>query len=393
MMRDESRFLSGRRLTTPPRVFIGAAENPFAPPYDFRVLRLAKKIAAGAQFVQTQYCFDLPLFRRFMAQARDMGLDQQCFILVGVGPIASARTARWMRANVAGVHIPDAVIARLEGAADPRAEGKRICVEMIQALARGARRRGRACDGLPAEPVCRRDRQRIRGPARPRPLAPRLRSEYAAGRKPGGGMKAVQSAKPRTSRARPLAEELQRRIGVRAQRGEGSAPSAGVLGCSVSRGLWRGLRAAFTFLSRTISHDRHHRLLRHEGSRHRLRASLRDDRRAHQPDRPQVARGRNDGGRLQPRGRRGAGPGRGGGADARRQRRHSARRRAQDPRRMHQARSGDGRRAALDRLLPSSRRWRPGSPPTRASRSSIRSPAKRSGSSACCRSSRNTAPR
>ncbi|MGA9849341.1 MAG: methylenetetrahydrofolate reductase [Roseiarcus sp.] len=134
MMRDESRFLSGRRLTTPPRVFIGAAENPFAPPYDFRVLRLAKKIAAGAQFVQTQYCFDLPLFRRFMAQARDMGLDQRCFILVGVGPIASARTARWMRANVAGVHIPDAVVARLEGAADPKAEGKRICIDMIQAL-------------------------------------------------------------------------------------------------------------------------------------------------------------------------------------------------------------------------------------------------------------------
>jgi 5,10-methylenetetrahydrofolate reductase len=134
MMRDEGRFLSGRKLTTPPRVFIGAAENPFAPPYDFRVLRLAKKIAAGAQFIQTQYCFDLPLFKRFMARARDIGLDRQCFILVGVGPIASARTGRWMRANVAGVHIPDSVIARLEGAADPRAEGKRICVEMIQAL-------------------------------------------------------------------------------------------------------------------------------------------------------------------------------------------------------------------------------------------------------------------
>ena len=134
MMRDESRFLSGRKLTTPPRVFLGAAENPFAPPYDFRVLRLAKKIAAGAQFVQTQYCFDMPLFRRFMAGVRDMGLDKQCFILVGVGPIASAKAARWMRANVAGVHIPDSVIARLEGAANQRAEGKRLCVELIQEL-------------------------------------------------------------------------------------------------------------------------------------------------------------------------------------------------------------------------------------------------------------------
>ena len=134
MMRDEGRFLSGRKLTTPPRVFIGAAENPFAPPYDFRVLRLAKKIAAGAQFIQTQYCFDLPPLRGFMAKARDMGLTEKCFILVGVGPIASAKAARWMRANVAGVHIPDAVITRLEGAKDQKAEGKRICVEMIQRL-------------------------------------------------------------------------------------------------------------------------------------------------------------------------------------------------------------------------------------------------------------------
>jgi 5,10-methylenetetrahydrofolate reductase len=131
-MRDEGRFLSGRKITTPPRVFIGAAENPFAPPYDFRVVRLAKKIAAGAQFVQTQYCFDLPLLQQFMAKARDIGLDEKCFILVGVGPLASAKAARWMRANVAGVHIPDAVVARLEGAKDQRAEGKRICIEMIQ---------------------------------------------------------------------------------------------------------------------------------------------------------------------------------------------------------------------------------------------------------------------
>ena len=133
-MRDEGSFLSGRKITTPPRVFIGAAENPFAPPYDFRVLRLAKKVTAGAQFVQTQYCFDLPLLARFMEQARDMGLDRRCFILVGVGPLASAKAARWMRAHVPGVHIPDDVVARLEGAKDQRAEGKRICIEMIQQL-------------------------------------------------------------------------------------------------------------------------------------------------------------------------------------------------------------------------------------------------------------------
>ena len=133
-MRDQGQFLSGRKLTVPPRVFLGAAENPFAPPHDFRVLRLAKKISAGAQFVQTQYCFDLPLLKIFMTKARDMGLDKKCFILVGVGPLASAKAARWMRANVAGVHIPDSIIVRLEGAADQKREGRRICIEMIQAL-------------------------------------------------------------------------------------------------------------------------------------------------------------------------------------------------------------------------------------------------------------------
>jgi 5,10-methylenetetrahydrofolate reductase len=131
-MRDGGKFLSGRKLSVPPRVFLGAAENPFAPPYDFRPLRLAKKIAAGAQFIQTQYCFDLPLLERFMSRVRDLGLDRECFILVGVGPLASAKTARWMRTNVPGIHIPDAIIQRLEGAKNQRAEGKAICVEIIQ---------------------------------------------------------------------------------------------------------------------------------------------------------------------------------------------------------------------------------------------------------------------
>jgi 5,10-methylenetetrahydrofolate reductase len=131
-MRDERRFWSGRVITDPPRVFLGAAANPFRPPLDFRPLRLAKKVAAGAQFVQTQYCYDMPLLERYMARVRDLGLHKRCFILVGVGPLRSARAARWMRANVPGVHIPDAVIARLEEAADQAAEGKRLCIELIQ---------------------------------------------------------------------------------------------------------------------------------------------------------------------------------------------------------------------------------------------------------------------
>jgi 5,10-methylenetetrahydrofolate reductase len=130
-MRDERMFLSGRKITSPPRLFLGAAENPFAPPYDFRPLRLAKKVAAGAQFLQTQYCFDVPRLRAFMEKVCDLGLDRECFILAGVGPLPSARTARWMRANVPGVHIPDGVIARLEGAQDQKAEGKRLCIDII----------------------------------------------------------------------------------------------------------------------------------------------------------------------------------------------------------------------------------------------------------------------
>jgi 5,10-methylenetetrahydrofolate reductase len=131
IMRDNGKFLSGRKLTTPPEVFLGAAINPFAPPYDFRPLRLAKKIAAGAQFVQSQYCFDVPMFRQYMQRVRDLGLHEKCFILCGVGPLASAKTARWIRSNVPGIHIPDSVIARLEGAADQKKEGKQLCIDII----------------------------------------------------------------------------------------------------------------------------------------------------------------------------------------------------------------------------------------------------------------------
>jgi 5,10-methylenetetrahydrofolate reductase len=131
VMRDNGKFLSGRKLTTPPSVFLGAAINPFAPPYDFRPHRLAKKIAAGAQFVQSQYCFDVPMFRTYMQKVRDLGLTEQCYILCGVGPLASAKTARWIRSNVPGIHIPDAVIKRLEGAADQKKEGKQLCIDII----------------------------------------------------------------------------------------------------------------------------------------------------------------------------------------------------------------------------------------------------------------------
>jgi 5,10-methylenetetrahydrofolate reductase len=130
-MRDDAKFLSGRKLSHPPQVFLGAAINPFAPPYDFRPLRLAKKIEAGAQFVQSQYCFDVPMLREYMKKVRDMGLHEKCFIMVGVGPLASAKTARWIRSNVPGIHIPDEIIKRLEGAENQKAEGKKLCIDII----------------------------------------------------------------------------------------------------------------------------------------------------------------------------------------------------------------------------------------------------------------------
>jgi methylenetetrahydrofolate reductase (NADPH) len=131
-MRDESQFQSGRKITKPPRVFLGAAANPFMPPLDFRPMRLAKKIEAGAQFIQTQYCFDVERLKQFMARVCDMGLHQKAYILVGVGPLASARAAEWIRQHVPGVHIPDSIVGRLAGSTNQKQEGKKICIEMIQ---------------------------------------------------------------------------------------------------------------------------------------------------------------------------------------------------------------------------------------------------------------------
>ena len=133
-MRDKSTFQSGRKLDEPPRVFLGAAANPFVEPYDWRPLRLAKKVAAGAQFVQTQYCYDVPRLQQYMQKVRDLGLHDKVFIIVGVGPLASARSAQWIRTNVPGVHIPDSIIDRLKGADNQKAEGQSLCVDLIQEI-------------------------------------------------------------------------------------------------------------------------------------------------------------------------------------------------------------------------------------------------------------------
>ncbi|MDX1688392.1 MAG: methylenetetrahydrofolate reductase [Candidatus Promineifilaceae bacterium] len=134
IMRDKGMFLSGRKLTVPPRLFLGAASNPFVQPYDWRPLRLAKKVEAGADFIQTQYCFEVERFRRFMKVVRDMGLHEKVFILVGVGPLRSEKAAEFMRTKVPGIVIPDEIVERLRKTPKERkrAEGKRICVEIIE---------------------------------------------------------------------------------------------------------------------------------------------------------------------------------------------------------------------------------------------------------------------
>ena len=133
-MRDEHKFQSGRKVTYAPRVFLGAAANPFVAPFDWRAQRLAKKVAAGAQFIQTQYCYDIPRLREYMQQVEDLGLLDKVFILAGVGPMRSAKVADWMRTNVPGVHIPDAIIKRMAGAEKQALEGKKICIELIQEI-------------------------------------------------------------------------------------------------------------------------------------------------------------------------------------------------------------------------------------------------------------------
>jgi len=135
-LRDRGTYASGRTVSARPGLFLGATINPFAPPFGERIANFEKKIAAGAQFVQTQYCFDIEMLEAFMRQVRARGIERRCHILVGVGPLPSARTARWMLAHVPGVHIPEQLLRRLEQSTDQKREGARICVELIRALSR-----------------------------------------------------------------------------------------------------------------------------------------------------------------------------------------------------------------------------------------------------------------
>ena len=130
------RYLSGRAIEPAPDLFPGTTENPFAPPHDFRPLRLRKKIEAGARFVQTQIVFNVPRFRTFMQRVCDLGIDRQAPILAGVSPLRSARAARYMRDRIPGLDVPEALVRRMEGVAPARAEeeGIRIVVEILEEI-------------------------------------------------------------------------------------------------------------------------------------------------------------------------------------------------------------------------------------------------------------------
>jgi methylenetetrahydrofolate reductase (NADPH) len=136
-MRDEHVLLSGRRLDPAPDCFLGAVENPFAPPLPFRAERLGKKVAAGAQFVQTQFVFDVPAFARWMTQVRDLGLHEHCGILAGVGAVRSLRALDYMRDHVPGVEVPDHAYQRLRAVPPDKtaAEGVTLAAEIIQQVA------------------------------------------------------------------------------------------------------------------------------------------------------------------------------------------------------------------------------------------------------------------
>jgi len=133
-MRDDGKMISGTEVEGKPAMFIGAAANPFADPFEFRVIRMAKKINAGAQFIQTQCIYDMERFGKFMEMANEMGLTERCYIMAGITPLKSVGMANYMKKFVPGLLVPDEYITRLRGVPKDKqaAEGIKIAVEQIQ---------------------------------------------------------------------------------------------------------------------------------------------------------------------------------------------------------------------------------------------------------------------
>jgi methylenetetrahydrofolate reductase (NADPH) len=133
-MRDEGKFLNDEDIDEPPKMFIGAAANPFGDPPEYRIYRLANKIDAGADFIQTQCIYNMPRFREFMKKAVDMGLTEKTYILAGVTPMKSARMAQYMAKMVPGMDVPEELIERLKGAGKGKQaeEGIKFAIEQIE---------------------------------------------------------------------------------------------------------------------------------------------------------------------------------------------------------------------------------------------------------------------
>lgn len=136
LMRDDGKFLGGDEIKRPPQIFVGAAANPFADPFEIRAARLAKKVAAGAEFIQTQCIFNLDKFEEWMKQIRDRGLHEKVYILAGLTPFKTAGMARYMKNRVPGMDIPDELVKRMADMPKEKQaeEGIKICVESIERL-------------------------------------------------------------------------------------------------------------------------------------------------------------------------------------------------------------------------------------------------------------------
>jgi methylenetetrahydrofolate reductase (NADPH) len=133
-MRDAGELPTGRKFSGRADFFLGSADNPVDPPPGWKPASLQAKIDAGAQFVQTQFCMDAGVVRRYMARLAELGMADKLSFLVGIVPLRSAKSARWIKEKLFGAVIPDALIERMERASDPAAEGRRICIDMVREL-------------------------------------------------------------------------------------------------------------------------------------------------------------------------------------------------------------------------------------------------------------------
>ena len=133
-LRDAGELPTGRKITGRAEFFLGSADNPIDPQPGWKPTGLEAKVAAGAQFVQTQFCMDGGVVCRYMARLAEQGITDRLFLLIGIVPLRSAKSARWIKEKLFGAVIPDALIERMDRASDPVAEGRRICIDVVQEL-------------------------------------------------------------------------------------------------------------------------------------------------------------------------------------------------------------------------------------------------------------------